>query len=186
MFLTAKPCFRFFRHRVVVIPSAYVNNFPVRGALTAANIFTAICAGYSQGTEPIVCQECTRCPNPIDCVETGYCTNAWEHHIIKKLTNKTDPDSISSSTFFMTVVFCMGGIVAMGVWYHNRSNVQMREQMRTLLAQYMPLDDNDDQGDMMNPMDFNQHNTATNPLLMTTNNIEGQYRPSEETNPSLI
>lgn len=187
MFLTfdEKPLFRIF-HRVVVIPSAYVNNVPIRGALTAANIFTAICAGFADGTEPVVCQQCTRCPSPIDCVETGFCTNTWEHHIINHLANKTDDDGISSTAFYMTVVVCMGGIVAMGVWYHNRSNVQMREQMRNLLAQYMPLDD-DDQGGM-NPMDFNQHSTATNPLLldMNNNNIEGQYRPSDETNQSLI
>lgn len=162
---------------VVVIPSAYVNNVPVRGALTASNIFTAICAGYAEGTEPIVCNQCTRCPNPIDCVETGFCTNTWEHHIIKHLSDKSGEGGISTSTFYLTVLFCMGGVVALGVWYHNRSNVQMREQMRTLLAQYMPLDDEDN----MNPMEFTQHNAATNPLLMTTNDIAGEYRPTDET-----
>lgn len=160
---------------VVVIPSAYVNNVPVRGALTAANIFTAVCAGYAQGTEPVVCKQCTRCPNPVDCVETGFCTNAWEHHIIKHLTDKDGNDGISSFTFSLTVLACMGAVVAMGTWYHNRSNVQMREQMRGLLAQYMPLDDDD----AANPMEFGtqHHAAASNPLLMTTEGTV-EYHPT--------
>ena len=163
---------------VVVIPSAYVNDVPVRGAFTATNIFTAICAGFAEGTAPVVCSQCTRCPNPIDCVETGFCTNTWEHHFIKKHIADKDGESISSSTFFLTVLLCMGGVAVMGVWYHNRSNVQMREQMRTLLAQYMPLDD-DEEG-MNNPMEFTHHNASASPLLMTTNSNNGDYNQTGE------
>eukprot|EP00977_Amphora_coffeiformis_P020668 scaffold8374_cov175-Amphora_coffeaeformis.AAC.107 len=148
---------------VVVIPTAYVNDIPIRGALSTTNVFSAVCAGYAPGTEPKVCPECTRCPDPESCVTTGFCTNGWEHHIINHMRhhNAKQQDVISSHTFFSALLFCMGGVVAMGIYYQKRSHMEMKEQMRSLLAQYMPLDDDD----VNSPMDFNNNGGAEAPLL---------------------
>ena len=148
---------------VVVIPTAYVNEAPIRGALTTTNVFAAVCAGYAQSTEPKICQECMHCPNPADCVTTGFCTNGWEHHMINHIKHHAaeHEGDITSNTFFSAMFFCMGGVVAMGIWYQKRNHMQMTEQMRTLLAQYMPLDDDG----LGSPMDFNSGGTDAAPLI---------------------
>merc|ERR1712194_263728 len=43
---------------VVILPSAFVNNAPLRGALTTKEVFKAICAGYMPGSEPNICKKC--------------------------------------------------------------------------------------------------------------------------------
>ena len=59
---------------IVVFPTLMVNNAPVKGQLSFATAFKAICAGYLSGSEPSVCKECADCPNPA-CVRAGKCRN---------------------------------------------------------------------------------------------------------------
>lgn len=120
---------------VIVVPSTYVNDVAIRGALTPNNVFSAICAGYLPGTEPRICKQCAHCPNPMDCAETGFCTNGWEHRIINHIADNQG-DGISPVFFFFTMCVCMGSVVALGVFYNNRNQSRMRDQMRDLLAQY--------------------------------------------------
>ena len=161
---------------VVVIPTAYVNEVALHGALTSENVFAAICAGFADGSTPKLCSQCARCPNPIDCVETGFCTNGWEHHVIHKIGEHT-VNSISTGTFFTTIILSMGFVAAMVSWYHNRSQIRMQDQMRGLLAQYMPLDDNED--DLGNPMEYT-HTHATSPLVSSPE-PQQQYHEPEHT-----
>lgn len=167
---------------VVVIPTAYVNESPIRGALTTTNVFSAICSGYAPGTVPKICEQCTRCPDPANCVTTGFCTNGWEHHMINHMRhhNAEAEDDIKSNTFFFTMFICMGGIVAMGAYYQKRNHTEMREQMRNLLAQYMPLDDDA----MDSPMDFN-NDGAEAPLIFQEPQEEyrGPQGPPQYRNP---
>ena len=116
---------------VVILPSFYVNSAPLRGALTIPEVFEAICAGYAAGSEPEVCMKCNHCDDMDSCVLHGHCPGAIG-----------SMDTVSTPVFVGTlgaVVFCFS---CMGLIQWQRSQRQMRAQVRGILAEYMPLDEN--------------------------------------------
>ena len=70
---------------------------------------------------------------------------------------------ISAHFYFLSMFFCMGGLVYMGVRYYNRVHDEMREHVRGILAEYIPLDDNG-AVEVENPMEFGQ-SISTSPLV---------------------
>lgn len=141
---------------VVVIPTAFVNSAAIRGALTAGNIFTAICSGFSKGTAPKACK-CSGCAEPAKCISNRYrCPNSHS------TSGSSDGVSTSFFTFSMLLVVC--AFTGAGIWHYKRTKDEMREQVRGILAEYMPLEDNDGMnGSMMNgsPMAFSQGGQTT-------------------------
>jgi hypothetical protein len=147
---------------VVVIPTAFVNTAAIRGALNVNNIFTAICSGYVDGTTPDACMTCAGCPDPIACVANGRCSATSAHG--------SSGGGISTSFFVMSMFVVMGAFTALGVWHYKRTREDMREQVRGILAEYMPLEDNDAMGgsSMMSkhsPMDFAHGGGVTTSLI---------------------
>merc|ERR1712071_114125 len=130
------------RRGIVILPSAFVNTAVLRGALNANNVFGAICSGYLDGTEPSICTTCAECPDRSTCIDTGGCSYSTS---IKK-------GGVSFHTFALSLALV--GLAAAGVAYYNyRSNQrEMREQVRGILAEYMPLEDQEGGGDFdLNP-----------------------------------
>jgi hypothetical protein len=114
---------------VVILPSLFVNNAPLRGAPKSAELFEAICAGFADGYEPHTCKKCNGCDDLAKCVSTGHCPGAVD-----------SMDTVSFPVFVGTlagVILCfgIGGIVQ---W--QRSQRQMRTQVRGIMAEYMPID----------------------------------------------
>ena len=110
---------------VVIMPSVFVNNAPLRGQLTTNEVFDAICAGYMPGSEPTACKKCNGCDDVGKCVVVGHC--------------KGD-GSVSFVVFAGTlagVVLCFG---ILGYVQYQRSQRQMRQQIRGIMAEYMPVD----------------------------------------------
>jgi hypothetical protein len=115
---------------VVILPSFYVNQAPLRGALTVFEVFEAICSGYAAGSEPDVCKKCVKCDDMDSCVEQGHCQGAGSM------------DAVSVPVFLgtlMAVTICFG---CLGLIQWQRSQRQMRAQVRGILAEYMPIDAN--------------------------------------------
>ena len=134
------------RRGVVVLPTAFVNTVALRGALTSEMVFAAICAGYLDGTEPKICQQCSKCPNEVECVQSGgKCSGGG---------GGGSGGSVSAHTFFVTLfaVCCAFGGVGFLHWKKTRDD--MREQVRGILAEYMPLEDSGDGAMNGSPMDF--------------------------------
>jgi hypothetical protein len=144
---------------VVVIPTAYVNTAVIRGAMQPSTVFTAICAGYLAGTAPAKCTQCSACPDPVGCIRTGKCTSESPAYA------STD-SGVSTHTFATSMLFVVALFSGLGVWQYKRSREEMRDQVRGILAEYMPLedqdqmngkgDDNGSSGMMSNPMGFAQ------------------------------
>jgi PA domain len=132
---------------VVVIPTAFVNSAAIRGALNVNNIFQAVCSGFLQGTAPPACDVCKGCANAPTCIEKGYCPSGSSG-------GGGGGGGVSTSFFFFSMFLVIGGFAGLGIWHYKKTRDDMREQVRGILAEYMPLDDND--GGMMNgsPMDF--------------------------------
>mmetsp|Transcript_13321 Transcript_13321/g.32334 ORF Transcript_13321/g.32334 Transcript_13321/m.32334 type:complete len:557 (-) Transcript_13321:167-1837(-) len=114
---------------VVILPAMYVNRVSIRGTLEFQVVFDAICAGYASGTTPSVCEMCAHCPDQKGCITQGFCGS-------KKLE-----ESVSQ----MHMVYAMIGLSALFfiVMYvqHRRYQSQMQAQVKGIIAEYMPLDE---------------------------------------------
>jgi hypothetical protein len=114
---------------VVILPSFFVNQAALRGALTTGEVFEAICSGYASGSEPAVCKKCNMCDDVPTCVNIGHCPGSGP------------PNSVSTPVFaaaLLSVVFCFSCV---GLIQWQRSQRQMRSQVRGILAEYMPIDE---------------------------------------------
>ena len=133
------------RRGVVVLPTAFVNTVALRGALTSNMVFAAICAGYLDGTEPKVCQQCSKCSDEIGCVQAGgKCAGG----------SGGGSGSVSAHTFFTTLFAICCAFGGIGFLHWKKTRDDMREQVRGILAEYMPLEDSGDGVMNGSPMDF--------------------------------
>lgn len=112
---------------IVIMPVVYVNGVAVRGALEFAVVFKALCAGYAEGTAPVICNQCASCADEKECVlNGGRCSAA--------------AGSVKQSTFVgslaLTIVVCS----MVGVLMYMRQQRMMKDQVRGILKEYMPLD----------------------------------------------
>lgn len=142
------------RRGVVVLPTAFVNTAAIRGALSANTVFGAICAGYLDGTEPEVCTKCMECPDKLTCAAKGHCSGG-------SVSGGGGSGGVSLSTFFLSL-FAVGGLIGgVGYYYQRRSQDDMREQVRGILAEYVPLEDQEGNPSDINPaMEFTRKPTG--------------------------
>jgi hypothetical protein len=135
---------------VVVLPTAFVNTAAIRGALSFNNVFTAVCAGFSAGTSPVVCQKCAKCSDPEACVNLGgECKN----------NGSSKSGGVSTHTFAVSMFLVIAIFGALGVWHYKKTREDMRDQVRGILAEYMPLEGED--GEVGSPMDFARRGAST-------------------------
>lgn len=115
---------------VVIIPSMYVNSAPIRGALEFAVVFKAVCAGYERGSEPDVCKKCANCLDEYGCVRQGKCTAGG----VSGIKNGVPPEIFFPVLAAMVFVFSVVGFCQ---W--RRTQLEMRNQVRGIMAEYMPI-----------------------------------------------
>merc|ERR1712124_199433 len=130
---------------VVVLPTAFVNTAAIRGQLSSTSVFNAVCAGYSEGTRPAICDKCSGCSDAITCVSKGRCPGG---------SSGGSSGQVSSNTFGFTIFFMAAAFAGVGYWHYNKTREDMREQVRGILAEYMPLEDQDGGDGGGNPMEF--------------------------------
>lgn len=128
---------------VVVVPTAFVNTAAIRGGLKSTNIFAGICAGFSEGTQPDICKQCATCTDPVGCAVKGRCTATRG--------SSGSGGGVSTHTFASSLLFVVALFGGLGVWHYRKTREEMRDQVRGILAEYMPLEDESGTG---NPMDF--------------------------------
>jgi len=129
---------------IFIVPTATVNNMPIRGSLTPHNVFDAICAGYAPGTTPDLCHQCAHCSQVMECIETGgkkcYSTDGASGGLLPGNSRK-----VSTPFFLFTMFVVVCGFTAGGIWYYKRTKDEMRDHVRGILAEYMPLEDQEQQ-----------------------------------------
>lgn len=133
---------------VVVVPTAFVNTAAIRGSLTVSNVFSAICAGYVQGSVPSICTQCSQCADVVDCIKSKGACSAHRGDAAK--------GSVSKHTFFTSMLFVIAVFGGLGAWHYKKTKEDMRDQVRGILAEYMPLEDQDSDynGGTGSPMRF--------------------------------
>mmetsp|Transcript_26464 Transcript_26464/g.61585 ORF Transcript_26464/g.61585 Transcript_26464/m.61585 type:complete len:395 (+) Transcript_26464:2-1186(+) len=121
---------------VLIFPTARVNDMDIRGSLTPQNVFEAICSGYARDYVPEICHNCARCPRVMECVrQRGVCSG--EVFVIVD----DEQAAVSTSFFLFCVFFVVFGFLGAGLWHYKRTRDEMQSHVRDILAEYMPLED---------------------------------------------
>ena len=121
---------------VVIVPSLFINQAPIRGEMAYVTAFRAICAGYASGYEPEICIQCMHCPDAEGCVKKGHCG-----------VGMAAEGSVSNSTFAGTMVGLTLFFCTVGYVMYRRQQRYMRDEVRGIMAQYMPIDEQNKDGD---------------------------------------
>eukprot|EP00752_Nemacystus_decipiens_P010339 g9211.t1 len=122
------------KNSIVIVPTVFVNNVAERGGISTPAVLSTICAGYADGTEPEVCR----------------CRGQPSAEMIDACMNNRSPGgggggmSVSGTLFLLVAV--VGAMTAGGYVHYQRTQTQMRDQVRGILAEYMPLDGTDIDG----------------------------------------
>jgi len=111
---------------IVIMPVVYVNGVAVRGQLEFSTIFKAICAGYAPGTEPRICSTCSKCSDEKTCVTMRKCP--------------AEEGTVKQSTFVASLASVILIFAAVGAGCYVRQQRIMKEQVRGMIKEYMPLD----------------------------------------------
>lgn len=118
---------------VVILPAMYVNKVSIRGSLAMPVVLKAICSGYASGTIPTVCTSCASCPDQKECIANGFCGS-------KKIQESVSTSVMVYALMGMSVIFCLFSYIQ-----HRRYQSQMQTQVKNIIAEYMPLESDQNQ-----------------------------------------
>lgn len=111
---------------IVVMPVVYVNGVAVRGAMEFATVFKAICSGFARHTEPSICSKCSVCSDEKTCVMNGKCP--------------ASAGTVGQGTFIGSLAGLTLSFTILGITLYMRQQRLMKEQVRVMVKEYMPLD----------------------------------------------
>ena len=89
-------------------------------------MFKAICAGFAPNTQPQICTKCANCSDEKTCVLNGKCPNS---------AGTVDQGTFIGSLAGLTLAFSVLGVVI-----YMRQQRLMKEQVRGMIKEYMPLE----------------------------------------------
>lgn len=124
---------------VVVLPQMVVNGHVLKGRMSAKNVFSAICDSFRPSDAPEICAVCSTCENVKECVGVGSCLYP------ATVVRQSNEGGVSGGTFGLSMIFLIGAFAGVGYWYSKKARTAMRGEVRDLVAEYMPLEDQGDQ-----------------------------------------
>jgi len=151
------------RRGVVILPTMFVNAVALRGALTDNTVISAVCAGFLEGTQPQVCDACSLCSDKMNCVIDGYCKVGPSY-----AGGGDSGEGVSKRSFGLTLLIISMMFGAGGYIHWKKTREDMRDQVRGVLSEYMPLEGNDKEaagGVGRSPMDFAMPANGTSSFL---------------------
>lgn len=159
------------------LPALYVDGVHARGHLNAASALSMICAGYGTHDPPAVC----------DCVATHATAElrecmtegSWENYSHKKQEDHTSGHS-GHSSILTWLVLLMSGVGLVGVVQYKRSQRQMREQVRSILAEYMPLEDQSLDDDQSSEYFLDRGGQGLHPAVVASAKSPRGFAPSRD------
>lgn len=158
------------------LPALYVDGVHARGHLNAASALSMICAGYGTHDPPAVCDCATEHPTMElrECITEG----SWENLSLKRQEDQSAHSS--SSSVLAWLVMLMSGIGIVGVVHYKRSQRHMREQVRSILAEYMPLEDQSDDHGSEYFLDSPRSGHGLHPAVVASAKSPRGFAPSHE------
>eukprot|EP00475_Leptophrys_vorax_P044815 TRINITY_DN9109_c0_g1_i1.p1 TRINITY_DN9109_c0_g1~~TRINITY_DN9109_c0_g1_i1.p1 ORF type:complete len:515 (-),score=142.41 TRINITY_DN9109_c0_g1_i1:644-2188(-) len=149
---------------VYLLPTMIAENVPFQGSmncptpvsLTECDALNFICSGYPQGGAPDACHSADGCPLHQSRDACGNCV-AKDSPDRKTDSSQCTSENMStgvSAGGVVGIVFLMTTIVALGFFYlHRRSQASMRRELADIMAQYVPLG-NEEREDMQSVPSF--------------------------------
>ena len=134
---------------IFALPAVTVNTKLVYGKITSQEVFSAICNGFMDGTQPDVCLRCDGCGS-------GGLENCAVNGVCGKEGGKGEGwgggggGGVGALPLIMSLLFTVAAFSGAGFVYYRRQQTEMRNEVRGILAQYMPLEDQDLGLDMNN------------------------------------
>jgi len=136
---------------VYLLPSMIAENVPFVGSmncpapasLTECAALNFICSGYPQSAVPDVCHSADGCPMLQSRDACGNCLPKDSPDRKTEASQCSSENNVSSGVSaggVVGIVFLMTTIVALGFFYlHRRSQASMRRELADIMAQYVPL-----------------------------------------------
>ena len=127
---------------VVIIPSVFINQVFEKGGLTPGAVLTGICAGYLAGTAPSVCN----CAGLATAEDIRACAvndgmpvidPDGERHVVNQ--------GVSAGGVVGIILAVLIGVGGLAYAYYYYSQKRLRDEVRDVLAEYVPLDDQSDE-----------------------------------------
>lgn len=144
---------------ILALPTAVVNNVVQRGAITPTTVLTTICSGFLEATEPELC----RCVESHTLQDAAACAEAQEMAECSKeevyceglkacAASQEDCAALAKARAASTPTLSVGGIIAItfsavalvafgGLAYWRNEKKKVRNEVREILQQYMPLEE---------------------------------------------
>jgi hypothetical protein len=95
---------------IIMLPTKFVNDMPLRGSLTSSNVFNALCASFGEDTnKPEVCLNCQNCPDIDMCTQEGVCNPT----VNMNHPDEFDVGTVSEEKLFWTRLRCDMEVSAM-------------------------------------------------------------------------
>ena len=135
------------RENIVYVPECIVNGVVHYGSVDPPNILASICQGFPIQDRPPVC-DCASDPRYDDCVANNGAAPASSSSSSSK-EPVVEHDGMPWYGVLMLVVSIVVVMLLAGLAYWKRTQRQMRDQVRGILAEYMPMED---LGEALNPM----------------------------------
>ena len=134
-----------------VLPLMDVNNIALRGRFDSSTIFNAICAGFLAGSEPDICKPCAGCVEIEDCIVNEFCSQESVGVGSNYYKGAASASGVSSTTFGLTILFIFGVFAGVGYLHWKKTQNHMKDQVKAILAEYMPLESNQAAGTYNSP-----------------------------------
>lgn len=96
-----------------------------------------ICTGYLQDTDPEACV----CSSFVGSALGSCLTEGMENGDFTPYSDKTGSAGVSTGTVVLIALGIVFSMSAVGIAYYRHTRSQMRDQVRSILAEYMPLED---------------------------------------------
>lgn len=115
------------------LPALYVDGVHARGKIDSASVLSMVCAGFGLHDPPAICtcaQQSTA--SLLECITAGGISNA---------AIAVGNGSLSLGSIAFIALFVCATIAAAGYVYWRRTQQHMRDQVRSILAEYMPLEE---------------------------------------------
>lgn len=125
----------------VVVPSVFINSAQVQGALNVKNVLTAICYGFAEGTAPEVCKKCSWCGDVVSCIENDMQCKDTALAMSSHSSMGRKHGVISFGAFLMSMMLLIVMLGVATLVFRKRSRNEMKSQVGDILAEYMPLHD---------------------------------------------
>ena len=128
---------------IVYVPECIVNEAVLWGGLSPLNVLSTMCHGYARDALPKAC----------DCVEAAALvgSDAYSKCLADSVapyvtptvtrTKTVEEDGLPWYAVFLLVVAIVVVMLLAGLAYWKHTQQQMRDQVRGILAEYMPLED---------------------------------------------